>query len=79
MKNLKTFAELSKNIEVLSENAKGQLKGGFAVFSGDGRQPDGTNNCSCLNAQCSNTKCGNTSCSNKNSGDGCGCHKDISK
>lgn len=29
----KTFLELSKSIEVLNENAQGQLKGGFAVFS----------------------------------------------
>jgi len=79
MKKPKTFVELSKKMEVISENAKGQLKGGFATFSGDGRQPEGTNNCDCLNSGCSNTKCGNTSCSNKNEGDGCACHREISK
>jgi len=78
MKNLKTFAELSKKMDTLSENSKGQLKGGFAVFSGDGMQSDGTNNCSCLNAGCTNTKCGNTSCANKNEKD-CACHIVISK
>lgn len=33
MKNSKSFTELSKSIENLSENAQGQLRGGFAVFS----------------------------------------------
>jgi len=36
MKKLKTFVKLSRNIEVLSENVKGQLKDGFVVlFSKD--------------------------------------------
>jgi len=32
MKKTKIFVELSKEMEVLSENAKVQLKGGFVVL-----------------------------------------------
>jgi len=57
-------------MEAISENAKGQLKGGFAVFSGYGgpgglEKPD--DNKSCTNNNCTNHKCGGhntTSCSN---------------
>lgn len=33
MRKSKKFTELSEKIEVLSENAQGQLRGGFAVIS----------------------------------------------
>jgi len=33
MKKLKTFVKLFKKMEILSENTKGQLKGGFTVLS----------------------------------------------
>jgi len=58
MKKLKTFAELSKNIDTLTENAKGQLKGGFVVLSlnelttvldDDVNLNCPTNNCDCKN------------------------------
>jgi len=54
MKKLKTFEKLSKKMETLSENAKGQLKGGFVVLSSDNlttnlKNSNGTctNNCKC--------------------------------
>jgi len=72
MKQSKTFVEISKKMEALSKNAKGQLKGGFAVFSGYGGpgdpekptdpslNPSCTNNCNCTNDK---KKCGNSKCS----------------
>jgi len=80
MKNLKTFAELSKKMDTLSENSKGQLKGGFAVFSGDGGpvDPPDTNKSCTNNCVCSNKKCGNTSCANKNNSWFCSCGKTTS-
>jgi len=57
MKKSKTFVELTKEMEVLSENAKGQLKGGFVVLSPNELNVDlddanlycPTNNCDCKN------------------------------
>lgn len=62
----KTFLELSKSLEVLNENAQGQLRGGFAVFSYEEftleeKTNNCTNNCNCKNKNrrscngCSNT------------------------
>jgi len=53
MKKLKTFVELTKEMEVLSENAKGQLKGGFVVLSSD-KLPTNSKN---LNGSCSTNNC----------------------
>lgn len=59
----KTFSELSKSIEVLNENAQGQLRGGFAVFSSEELTlEDATNNCT-----------NNCRCKNKNRRDCQGC------
>ncbi|MGG5506913.1 MULTISPECIES: hypothetical protein [unclassified Myroides] len=65
----KTFSELSKSIEVLNENAQGQLRGGFAVFSSNELITDledsnssCTNNCRCKNKNRRNCQgCSNTS------------------
>jgi len=59
MKKSKTFVELSKEMEVLSENAKGQLKGGFVVLS----STDLATNLKDLHGDCTNKNC---SCTNKN-------------
>jgi len=60
MKKSTTFAELSKKMQALSENTKGQLKGGFVVLSSTdlatnlkGSNGTCTNNCSCKNKNCS--------------------------
>jgi|GEM_PF-738555 len=80
MKKSKTFVELTKKMEVLSENAKGQLKGGFTVLSGGGGSANldvnlgcnfgCTNNCQeqgCTNNNCDCTNASKT-CRDKNTG-----------
>ncbi len=67
MNDLKPFDNLFLKVEVLSEDAQGQLKGGFALFTGGdlGLDPgleDPTNNCT-----------NNCRCKNKNRRDCSGC------
>jgi len=68
MKQSKTFVEISKKMEALSKNAKGQLKGGFAVFSGyGGLEKPADSNSSCTNICTSNGDCTNTrNCTGQN-------------
>lgn len=74
MSKSKSFLELSKNIEILSENEQGQLRGGFAVFSSIGLENGETNpSCTVNNCNCETNNGKNCNDKNKNRRNCSGC------
>ncbi len=70
---MKSIQQMLENIPALSENAEGQLTGGFSSMqlNSDGLGPVYSNP-SCKNPQCKNPECSNPYCDNPNCGNpGC--------